>query len=67
MIKEMTPEDKAAMIKGFTEIINNNEVIDYEISSIMKEVDITGPRDKVDKFMAGVRTMDIRLVYSKPL
>ena len=62
----MTPEDKAPMIKGFTEIINNNNVIDYDIRSTMEEVDITGPRDKVRKFKAGVRTVNIRLVYSRP-
>jgi len=59
----MTPEDKRVLIQSFTELINDNLIIDYTISGTCKEIDVTGPDDKAFKFKAGERTIDIRVVY----
>ena len=60
----MTAEDKRVLIQSFTQLINDNLIIDYTISGTMKEINVTGPDDKEFKFEAGERTIDIRVVYS---
>jgi hypothetical protein len=62
--REMTEDDKAAIINGFTDLINKNIIIDYTISSTMSEIDVTGPYDVVQKYKKGVKTVEIKVVCS---
>ena len=54
--------DKASIIRGFKELIDK-DIIDYKIYTECKEIDITCPGDKVQKFKRGEVTTYIEIVY----
>ena len=64
----MTDNHKKELIKSFTELIENNNIVDYSIGVEREAVDVTGPSPfsgKTQRFIPGRTTVDIQVIYNK--